>query len=366
MKLAVFADLHLDALFRWAGHDLARRRRQQLREALTRIVDRAEEAGVDAVLCAGDLFEQEYVTPDTERFLRDAFARVDPVPVFVAPGNHDWLGPASPWARIDWSPNVHVFREAELRPVELAEGITLWGAAHRAPANTDGFLSSFRVDRPGVNLALFHGSERGGFPHQGEGKQPHAPFDAQEIERAGLDHAFVGHHHRPRDAERHTYPGNPEPLTFGEDERAGLVLAEVDGAGNVRRERVDVHVCSMGEVRVDLSGIGHGSEARERVREAVAGLAGIVRVVLEGEVGEELDLALADIEDLGDGALVVVPQVGRITVAYDVGRIADEGTVRGEFVRQVTAAEDLDETLRRKVIVTGLRALAGRSDLEVP
>lgn len=364
MKFAVFADLHLDALFRWAGPDLARRRRQHLRDALTRIIDRAEGQQVDAVLCAGDLFEHEYINPDTEAFLRESFARVDPIPVFVAPGNHDWLGPTSPYSRVTWTPNVHVFQQAELVPVELAEGITLWGAAHRAPANTDGFLSSFQVDRPGVNLALFHGSERGWFYMQGEGKQPHAPFDAWEIERAGLIHAFVGHYHAPKDGDQHTYPGNPEPLTFGEGDRAGLVIAEVDDRGTVKHERIDVHVCSMCEVQVDLSGCSNCSEARDRVKEVLIDLSGIVRVVLGGEVGEDLDLRIPDIRDLGNGELTVVPQIGQMTVAYDIQRIAGERTVRGEFVRLVTDS-DLEEAERHRVIVTGLRALAGRVDLEV-
>jgi hypothetical protein len=35
-------------------------------------------------------------------------------------------------------------------------------------------------------------------------------------------------------------------------------------------------------------------------------------------------------------------------------------------VRLVRARADLDDDLRRRVILTGLRALAGRDDLEVP
>ena len=94
-------------------------------------------------------------------------------------------------------------------------GRTLWGGAHCASAGTENFLQGFRVGRSGIHLGLFHGSERSGLREQGEGKLPHAPFDSEDIERAGLHHAFVGHYHAPRDAARHTYPGNPEPLAFG-------------------------------------------------------------------------------------------------------------------------------------------------------
>jgi hypothetical protein len=50
--------------------------------------------------------------------------------------------------------------------------------------------------------------------------------------------------------------------------------------------------------------------------------------------------------------------------AYDIDAIGDEKTVRGQFVRDVTAAS-MDEDERYRVLVTGLRALAGRDDLEV-
>ncbi len=212
-RIVHFADLHLDAGFAWAGatSSVARQRRQGLRNALVRIVAIAREAEADALFCGGDLYEHDRVTPDTAEFLRETFAGLAPTPVYVAPGNHDWYGPQSIYALTDWSANVHVFREARLLPVPLGPSLTLWGGAHLAPANTGNFLSGFRVRGPGAHIALFHGAERSWFAEQGSAKQPHAAFDAGEIEAAGLLHAFVGHYHRPKDAERHTYPGNPDP-----------------------------------------------------------------------------------------------------------------------------------------------------------
>ena len=193
----------------------------------------AEEVDADAVLCGGDLYEHERFTPDTEAFLKSAFERINPVRVFIAPGNHDWYGPQSIYRRGDWSPNVTVFDTGRLQSVELDDGITLWGAAHLTPANTPGFVEDFKVDREGVHLALFHGSERGWFSEQAGRKVLHAPFDTEQIEDSGLHHAFLGHYHRPRDDHRFTYPGNPDPLTFGEDGDRGVVIASIQADGTV-------------------------------------------------------------------------------------------------------------------------------------
>ena len=244
MKLVLFSDLHLDSAFSWTASTpgAARKRRQALRDTLNNIVALAAEVNADAILCGGDLYEQERFTPDTGAFLKSAFERLHPVPVFIAPGNHDWYGPQSLYRRVDWSPNVHVFDTSRLRPVDLEDGLTLWGAAHLAPANTPGFLEDFNVDREGVHLALFHGSERSWFPEQGGGKALHAPFDTDQIESSGLHHAFLGHYHRPRDHQWFTYPGNPDPLAFGEDGDRGVVVASIQGDGTIQGKRASVGI----------------------------------------------------------------------------------------------------------------------------
>jgi DNA repair exonuclease SbcCD nuclease subunit len=114
MRLLHFADLHLDTPFRWATPELTRSRRQALRQTLHRICELAGEHQVDALTCGGDLYQNERFTPDTVAFLGAIFAALDPLPVFLAPGNHDWFGPKSLYRQLDWSPNVHVLDAAAM------------------------------------------------------------------------------------------------------------------------------------------------------------------------------------------------------------------------------------------------------------
>jgi exonuclease SbcD len=327
---------------------------------VTRTAELAEELQVDALCCAGDLYEHEGARPDTGEFLRETFERV-PCPVLLAPGNHDWYGPASLYRQVSWPAQVTVFAEDRLEPYELAEGFTVWGAGHCAPANTDGFLDDFRVDRGGVSVGLFHGSERAGFGRQGASKIPHAPFTAEQIPAAGLAHALVGHFHRPALGAWHTYPGNPEPLSFGETGERGAVLVSVAGDGSVQRESFAVGSSPWHDVRVDLDRAEHTGAVREQVREALAAVDGIVRLTVAGEVAPGVDLAGLDLGGLGahlDG-LVVRPL--QVTAGYDLGALAREETVRGHFVRDVLGSE-LAPDQRRRVLSAGLLALDGRGD----
>jgi exonuclease SbcD len=361
-RLLHFADLHLDAPFAWASPETARRRRQNRRDALAGILDLAATEGVDAILSGGDLFEHDRITPDTVEFLRSSFARSD-LPIYLAPGNHDWYSAASPYALVEWSPNVHLFTEARLAPVELTAGLTLWGAAHRAPANTDGFFAGFRAGGDGAQVALAHASERGALGWQETGKQPHAPFEPAELEAAGIAHAFLGHYHVPRDAERYTYPGNPDPLEFGEEVPRGAVLATIHPDGRIERDRRTVAVSEVHDIAISLAGAEHSGDVRTAVEAALAPLRGCVRATLTGELPPAVQVDLRELAQLGthlDGFVLR----SSVATGYALDEIAAEATVRGQFVREAAAGIE-DPELRRRVILTGLRALEGRADLEV-
>ncbi len=365
MRILLVSDVHLDSPFAWARLEVARRRRQALRDALARSIQLAIDERVDVICCGGDLFEHERVSPDTAQFLRVQFERAHPIPIFIAPGNHDWLGQESLYRRVSWTPNVHVFDDRRLTSVPIADGLTLWGGAHFAPAGTPGFLEQFRVDRGGIHVALFHGSEQGSFYTEEQGKQPHAPFRAEEIEASGLHFALLGHYHAPRDAERFTYPGNPEPLTFGESGQRGVVIAAIGDDGRVTIERYSVAVSHVYDLETDVTGCASKQEIRDRVAAALEGRGGYVRLTLTGELAPDVDLHTVDFEDLPN-SLESPPiiRLGSVTVAYDLEQIGQEPTVRGQFVRDVQASQ-LPPEERQRVIVTGLRALDGRDDLEV-
>lgn len=365
MRFLLFSDLHLDAHFRALEPAAARRRRQSLRDVLARIGERARALEVDALLCGGDLYEHERFTPDTVELVRSTFADLHPIRVLVAPGNHDWLGPESLYRRADFTDNVHVFTDDRLTAVEMDDGLTLWGAAHRAPMGTGSFLRDFTVDGEGVHLALFHGSERGALVWQGDDKLPHAPFSAGDIEASGLAHAFLGHFHRPEDADLFTYPGNPDPLAFGEDGERGIVIADVAGDGTVSRSRESVAVSAVHDLEVDVTGCASGRDVQALVRESVAELDGAVRVTLTGELAAEADVQAGDFTTPANLEMLTVRAGADLRPGYDLEAIGREGTVRGQFVRDVQDDADLDEHDRRAVIITGLRALEGRDDLEV-
>jgi len=367
MKFVLFSDLHLDAPFVGLGSDnrAASRRRQALRDTLRNIVKLADQERADALLCGGDLYEHRAFTDDTMQFVRHLFAEIQPLPVYLAPGNHDWLGRTSLYERAEWTTNVHVFKSSSLTPVALSDGLTLWGAAHHLPAGTPGFLDGFQTDRGGINLALFHGSEQGWFSEQGEGKDPHAPFDEVQIATAGLHHAFLGHYHRAKAGATHTYPGNPCPLSFGEDPGRGAVVITVKQDGSVQREWHQVAACQVHDLTIDVTDCASSQDVRDLLASHVQGKVGCARVTLTGELSPDAELNRQNLETGTTNLDALVVRLDQVRSAYDIDHLSQEPTVQGQFVRDVLDAAELDDEQRRRVLTTGLRGLAGRTDLEV-
>src|SRR6202163_19059 len=182
------ADVHLETAFTEVRGGA--RRRAALADAFVRVVDLALERRADALTIGGDLYEADRAGPQTARFVFAQLARFGG-PVFVAPGNHDPYSARSLYARDDRPPNVRVFAEPRWTAYQLAPDVTLYGFGH-APAEPGRPFANARFERPGVRIALVHGSDEDRCP---PGKRATAPFTLAEIVASGATCSLAGHYH---------------------------------------------------------------------------------------------------------------------------------------------------------------------------
>ena len=283
MKLLAFSDVHLDSKFGWASRDVARRQRQRLREGVTWAFEQARAEGAAAVLIGGDLFEHELVAPDTVAFLRRTFEQSG-LQVFAAPGNHGLRGHGEP---------VPPGRLAGQRP-RLPRDPLHAGAAGRRhhdlgrrPPQTRRHARFLRrrlpgrrrrptANRPAATASTSPSSTaRSGTPRSG-GNTGTPPFDGDRIAAAGFDHAVVGHSHKPADRPGMDPPlGSLERLKFNEVYGSAVTLEIEDG--RVTRRRLDPRPPALHTLSVDLTEVENPGQARDRVRDALSGMAGAAR-----------------------------------------------------------------------------------------
>ena len=207
------------------------------------------EKGENVVL-AGDLLDSEQIYGETAQLLARALGSMG-VPVFLAPGNHDFWSPRSPYARIQWPENVHIFHTAQAEAVPLPRlGCTVYGAAFTAPARADRVLEGFRAEGEGLRLMVLHGST--------EPTDRYGPVPAADIAASGLDYLALGHVHTASGLNRTgdtwwAYPGCPEGRGFDETGDKGVYCLEID-KGQVRETFLPLCRRRYVEKEADLAG----------------------------------------------------------------------------------------------------------------
>jgi DNA repair exonuclease SbcCD nuclease subunit len=358
----LFSDVLLDRPYEWAPPAVADARRTAAREALVELLATARAQDVNVIACAGDLFDRRTVRPGTMRWLIAALRSAGRV--LIAPGNRDFVGPLGGYSRHEWPDNVTVFGTDRFVAVEVAEGVTIWGAAHTEAHRPRSFFEGFKVDREGVNLALFHGSERSGADRQ-PGIEPCAPFDAAAIQAVGFDHALVGHYQQPHFGLRYTYPGALVAHDFHNGAAGGAVLVTLAEDGTLSREYLEIPSTGLHDVGVDLTGAKSARDVLKRAKVSLGERRGVIRLRFTGRVPLNVVLQREDFLGLTSSHDNLLLD-WNAEIDVDLDHLAEEQTVRGQFVRDVLAAGQLTNDRRQRVLLIGLRALGGSSALEGP
>ncbi|MBQ3214886.1 MAG: metallophosphoesterase [Oscillospiraceae bacterium] len=225
MKLLHAADLHLDSPL---SATPALRRIQLMLPRMLAELCRSE--GCDAVLLSGDLFDGQWSRQSLDA-LRGALAEMA-VPVFISPGNHDFLSPDSPYIMEKWPENVHIFTSNVITSVTVpALDLRVYGAGYRG-IDCDGLLEGFRAEgTERYHVALLHGDPT-------HVDSPYCPVTATQVRESGLHYLALGHVHKGDSFwEGETlcaWPGCPMGRGFDELGAKGVLIVTLEELAQVR------------------------------------------------------------------------------------------------------------------------------------
>ena len=236
------ADVHLDTPYRRHDEAVRARLREAGREAFTRLVDLALEREVDALLLAGDLFDNEWLTLATERVLVDELTRATSagLTVVYATGNHD-PGRANYRAMgIGWpEERFHLVASRQPRSISVERGGEVVGwvvaAGHQTPHEDRDLAAAFPLaPGPEPAVALLHAQVMSAAAAEQHDRYAPTTLD-------GLDPSYaywaLGHIHQRQAVRRDPpihYPGNVQGRHPAEDGAKGaLVVTLAAGAAPV-------------------------------------------------------------------------------------------------------------------------------------
>lgn len=387
MRFLHVADVHLDTSFAGRSESVRRRLRDASHEAFTRAVDVALESDVDAVLIAGDLFDGERLSFQTERFLLEQVARLGDqgITVVYATGNHD-PGSSSGGPRVlQWPPNVVTATDATPRRIEIAAR-TGGTAGYVSAIGHDSALEerdlSRLLPRPeGVlpEVGLLHTQVQTSAGADGHGR--YAPSDLSYLRRAGYDYWALGHIHVPQELSADPpiwYSGSLQGRSHGEQGERGAVLVDLSDRGapvvsfrplaSVRWETLPIG--GLDAVASFDGLVGHVAATWQRTRASDPGIPGtewMVRLALTGpcplwselQSEEGRDTLGAEVRDvLGVLDVVVAGEGIHPVIALDEHRGRTD--VLGEALRLVAEVRSGRATLP-DVLADDLAGAAGAS-----
>ncbi len=355
------ADLHLDSAFGALTAEQARQRRAESRRSPERLVEWANDHGVQLLLLAGDLFDGGELRGDTAPLLARALGAFRGR-VVIAPGNHDPYTADGPYARTLWPDNVHIFTEDRMQAVTFPElGCTVYGAAFTAPElPEDHVLAGFTAPEDGlVHIGLLHGDVTGG-------DSRYRPLTTASIAASGLDYLALGHVHSCTGVVRagrvaYGYCGCPEGRGFDELGDKGFLYGDI-GPGTAelrfvafarRRYRIWEADVTDGEALAAVERLLPQDTAED-----------ICRLRLVGTPEEPVRLPL--LQQSLEGRFFALQLRDETTVRREIWDKCGEDTLRGLFLQELRREYDGgDDETRRRIELAARFGVAAMDNREV-
>lgn len=224
MKLLHSADWHLDAPLQGRTPEQAQFLKAAVRTIPARIAALCKQEHCDAVVLSGDLFDGAY-TKDSYLLLRNALEDCG-VPVLIAPGNHDFYSPSSPWAAETWPDNVHIFTHDRLEfAPDMGLPCRFVGAAYTC-MDCPALLEDFTAPEGNTPfIGVLHGD-----PTQAD--SPYCRITSAQVQRSGLTYLALGHIHK-KDSFRAgrtlcAWPGCPMGKGYDEQGDKGVYIVNIE------------------------------------------------------------------------------------------------------------------------------------------
>jgi len=382
MRFLHIADVHLDTSFAGRSEEVRVRLREASRQAFRNAVDLAIREDVHALLIAGDLFDGDRLSFQTERFLLEQVGRLNDqgISVVYATGNHDPGSPDTGPRALAWPNCVSVAGDGIAQRFTIhnqsQEAVGYVTAIGHADAQVTDDLSR-RLPMPVGDLpevALLHTQV-----HSSSGSKDHhayAPSELTWLRHAGYDYWALGHVHIRQELSDDPpiwYSGSLQGKTHTDRAARGALLVDLSdraaptiafrALAPVQWDTLEVERLDGVETLDELERLIH--VAWRAVRDVEPGPSNVewmVRIVLSGPCPLWIELRTAENQDMLGRELKGI--LGALDVAILAGGVypvvpLDEHRLRTDVLGEVLRLSDDLRNGERSIDHLLVGALAG-------
>ncbi|MBO7196607.1 MAG: DNA repair exonuclease [Clostridia bacterium] len=351
MKIIHTSDIHLDSPLttRLPGTQV-RERRRELLSGFGRLVKEARTLGAEAIIIAGDLFDGERVSKRALDTTLDIIEYARDITFLYLQGNHD--GNALALSGRAMPDNIRTFGDEWT--YHRIGGVTFAGRN----SITQNMFNELSLPHSTKNIVILHGELR---------DRCSAPesIGIKDAADRGIDYLALGHYHSYSSEAidgRGTavYCGTPEGRGFDEAGDKGYVVISAD-------ETVVTHSFKsfagrkLHIAQLPLDGITKASDIMTQAAVTLKGIPScdIVRLELVGRYSQNLwkdtDSLLREYQN--KFYYFEIKDSSRIAINPEDYK--HDMSLKGEFIRTVSADDSLDEETKERIIACGINALMG-------
>ena len=358
MKIIHCADIHADSqMGTHYSKEQAEERRKEIVDSFARMVKYAKENEIKVIIIAGDLFD----TKDTQQkrlkqrlgYIIEQNPEID---FLYLRGNHDedvnFLTDKD-------VPNLKRFKKNKWQKYSY-ENIDIYGQEFVKTIQPSTY-NDLTLDSTHVNILVMHGQVAEYQPKDG------APvISLPKFTNKNIDYIALGHIHEYKKEKLDQrcswcYPGCLEGRGFDEAGKKGFVVLDIND-NKIETEFISVATRTIHQIEVNITGLLTYDEIMNSISQKISDISSddIVEVLLTGEVSEDSDIETEAYQSsfAKNYYLIRIKDKTEAKINYD--KYENDVSLKGEFIRLVKEQNDLSDEEKAKVIITGIKALAGR------
>lgn len=362
MKIIHCADIHADSkMGTHFSKEQAEKRRNEITDAFADMVSYAKNNDVKVIIIAGDLFDtKETQQKKIKQRIGFIIEQNPDIDFLYLRGNHDedtsFLADKNPenlkyFSKASWK--KYSYGNVDIYGHEFADNIPV-------PCFNELVLVPDRV-----NIVTLHGQVA-----EYKTKNDAPNISLPKLQNKNIDYLALGHIHEYRQEKLDSrgiwcYSGCLEGRGFDECGDKGFVLLDIEN-NKIKTEFISNSKRKIQDVKVQLDGLFSESlsynKIMEKIEAAISNISSsdIVQITLIGEITEDTEIETNSYVSALENRFFYVRIKDKTEIKIDYAKYENDVSLKGEFIRLVNAQKDLSLEEKSKIIMTGIKALAGR------
>lgn len=349
MKIIHAADLHLGSSYILLPYEKQIKRRAQLLETFSLLVDYAKENDIHIILLAGDVFDKDKVKKSDKDFFYGVIENNKDITFLYLKGNHDIK---SLIERNDisnlktfndkWS--QYVFDNVCISGIELNE------------INSKTIYDTLSLTPNMFNIVMIHGQESYSIVN------PNTDIIINNFKNKNIDYIALGHIHtcsiKQLDKKTtYAYPGCLEGRGFDETNDKGFILIDTDKRSY---DFISFAKRKVYKIMVDISDTKDSYQALLKVSEQLNGINNdsLIQIVLTGNVKYDYSLLKESINNKYEKQFTYLEIKMDVFKEISYEDYQNDRSLKGEVIREILKA-DFDEKTKNEVLSNALKLLNG-------